>query len=53
MFNIKTANTEICINGSTVYVLTLYMGESRGLGHIRTQYDDIIEILLDGILLVF
>lgn len=33
------------------WALTLHMGECRGLGHIRTQYDDVIEILLDGILL--
>lgn len=30
--------------------LTLSMGECKGLGHIKTQYDQVIEFLVNGIL---
>jgi len=30
--------------------LTFHMGECRGLGHIRTQYDEVIEFLVEGVL---
>lgn len=30
--------------------LTFHMGECRGLGHIRTQYDYVIEFLVEGVL---
>mgnify|MGYP001159225336 FL=1 len=29
---------------------TFHMGECRGLGHIRTQYDNVIEFLVEGVL---
>lgn len=30
--------------------LTFHMGECHGLGHIRTQYDEVIEFLVEGVL---
>ena len=30
--------------------LTFHMGECNGLGHIRTQYDEVIEFLVEGVL---
>jgi len=30
--------------------LTFHMGECWGLGHIRTQYDEVIEFLVEGVL---
>ncbi len=30
--------------------LTFHMGECCGLGHIRTQYDEVIEFLVEGVL---